>query len=250
VKRLIPSRPSPALVIACLALFVSLGGVSWGVATGFIDSREIRNNTVRTQDVRNNDIRGVDIRNSTIRTRDVALNSLTGADINESRLGRVPTAGNAGNADTLAGLGPGAFARSGDTVRFSLKLGDGQVAEVARHGAVTISARCLDDDGGTDRLRLIASTSSAEAVMAGADNHFGDGATGFLTPGTPESDRRLVEDARPHASDTRVRNIPDAGAFVAGPDGRGLHLEGESAALGFDYAGGKCFAAGVVTLTG
>jgi hypothetical protein len=33
-------RPSPALIVACLALFLSLGGVSYGVATGFIDSRE------------------------------------------------------------------------------------------------------------------------------------------------------------------------------------------------------------------
>ena len=59
-------RPSPALLIACLALFISLGGVSYGVATGFIDSRELKNNTIRTQDLRNNDIRGKDIRNSTI----------------------------------------------------------------------------------------------------------------------------------------------------------------------------------------
>ena len=79
-------RPSPALLIACLALFVSLGGVSYGVATGFIDSRELRDNTIRTRDLRNNDVRGKDIRNSTIRTRDVGANALTGADIAESKL--------------------------------------------------------------------------------------------------------------------------------------------------------------------
>ena len=78
-------------MIACIALFVSLGGVSYGVATGFIDSREIknntsrsgdvRNNTLRTFDIRNNEVRGFDIRNSTIQGRDVAFNTLTGADI-------------------------------------------------------------------------------------------------------------------------------------------------------------------------
>ena len=102
-------RPSPALLIACLALFVSLGGVSYGVATGFIDSRELKNNTVRTQDLRNNDIRGKDIRNSTIKGRDVAFNTLTTADINESRLGKVP------DADKLDGLDSGAFLRSDAT---------------------------------------------------------------------------------------------------------------------------------------
>ena len=97
MKSFMRRRPSPALVIALIALFVSLSGVSYGVATGFIDSREIKNNQVRTKDLRNNDIRtrdlrnnevrGIDIRNSTVRGSDVGLNSLTGDDVNESRLG-------------------------------------------------------------------------------------------------------------------------------------------------------------------
>src|SRR5918996_790588 len=91
VKSILRRRPSPALVIACIALFVSLGGVSYGVATGFIDSREVlnntlrskdvRNNTLRTFDIRNNEVRGFDIRNSTIHSRDVAFNTLTGNDV-------------------------------------------------------------------------------------------------------------------------------------------------------------------------
>jgi hypothetical protein len=103
-------RPSPALVISLIALFVSLGGVSYGVATGFIDGREIRNNTIRTQDLRNNDVRGRDIRNSTIRTRDVGFNALTGNDIKESELATVP------RAATLAGQGPSAFLRYASTI--------------------------------------------------------------------------------------------------------------------------------------
>ena len=87
-------RPSPALVISIIALFVSLSGVSYGVATGFIDSREIknneirsrdlRNNEIRTRDLRNNEVRGIDIRNSTVQGRDIALNTVTGEDMNES----------------------------------------------------------------------------------------------------------------------------------------------------------------------
>lgn len=112
-------RPSPALLIACLALFISLGGVSYGVATGFIDSREIKNNTIRTQDIRNNDIRAKDIRNSTIRGRDVAFNTLTGADINESRLAIVP------DAARLGGVEAGGYLRT-DAVGFApLTLGAG-----------------------------------------------------------------------------------------------------------------------------
>lgn len=91
------------MVVASTALFVSLGGVSYGLATGSIDSREIRNNTVRTGDIRNNTVRGKDIRNSTVRGRDVALNTLTGVDVNESRLGKVPAAVVADSAEGVGG---------------------------------------------------------------------------------------------------------------------------------------------------
>jgi hypothetical protein len=99
VKRIRLSRPSPALAIACIALFVALGGVSYGVATGSIDSREIRDNTIRSKDVRNNsvysrdlrnnDIRDIDIRNGTIKSRDVAKGTLTGDNVNIAKLGQV-----------------------------------------------------------------------------------------------------------------------------------------------------------------
>ena len=125
MKRLLARRPSPALLIACIALFVSLSGVSYGVATGLIDSRELRNNTIRTQDLRNNDIRAIDIRNSAIRGRDVALNTLTGSDISESKLKQVPSAAAADNASALGGVGASGFVRTGNSAFTPLPLGAG-----------------------------------------------------------------------------------------------------------------------------
>ena len=75
-------RPAPALVIACLALFVSLGGVSYGLATGAIGSREIKNNSVRGKDVRNGSLRG----------KEVGTDRLGGRTIKEATLGSVPGA--------------------------------------------------------------------------------------------------------------------------------------------------------------
>jgi hypothetical protein len=144
VKSILSRRPSPALVIACIALFVSLGGVSYGVATGFIDSREIknnqvrssdlRNNSIRTFDIRNNEVRGFDIRNSTVQGRDVALNTLTGADISEQDLAKVPSAAAADTATSVGGVTPKAFAYSGET-------GTGFVP-VLELGGLTLEARC------------------------------------------------------------------------------------------------------------
>lgn len=59
-------RPSPALVVALIALFVALGGV--GYAATKIGSGQIRNNSVR----------GKDIRNRTITSKDVKKNVFEG----------------------------------------------------------------------------------------------------------------------------------------------------------------------------
>ncbi len=100
-------QPSPALVIAVIALFVSMGGVSYGLATGSIDSREISNGTIMSRDIKNGTINGRDIRTgavfgsdihrSTITGGDVRNGALTGADIRESTLAQVPRAARAAN---------------------------------------------------------------------------------------------------------------------------------------------------------
>src|SRR5688572_10886487 len=66
--------------MATIAAFIALGGTSYAVATGSIDTREIRNNTVRSGDVRNNDVRGRDIRDGTILSVDVLDGSLLSRD--------------------------------------------------------------------------------------------------------------------------------------------------------------------------
>jgi hypothetical protein len=145
VKSILSRRPSPALVISCIALFLSLGGVSYGVATGFIDSREIknnqvrskdlRNNSIRTFDIRNNEVRGFDIRNSSVQGRDVALNTLTGADVSEQDLDKVPSAATADTAASAGGVTPKSFTYAGEA-------GSGFVPVLAL-GGLTLEASCV-----------------------------------------------------------------------------------------------------------
>jgi hypothetical protein len=147
VKSILSRRPSPALVIACLALFLSLGGVSYGVATGFIDSREIKNNTIRSKDVRNNtlrtfdirnnEVRGFDIRNSSVQGRDVAFNTLTGADISEADLAKVPSAAAADSATTAGSVGGVGMRR----FNYAAEGGSGFV-EILNFGGLRLEARC------------------------------------------------------------------------------------------------------------
>jgi hypothetical protein len=173
VKAILRRRPSPALVVACIALFLSLGGVSYGLATGSIDSREIknnsvssadiRNNSIRTFDIRNDSIRGFDIRNSTIQGRDVALNTLTGADISEKDLGQVPSAARAGDSTTVDGFGVG---------KIFVKQASGTPLQAIYNGGFfALNASCV---GGSAALLLdqaagAPSTSASWQSVNGAD---------------------------------------------------------------------------------
>jgi hypothetical protein len=119
--------PSPAMAVALLALFVALGGVSWGVATGTIGTRQIKNNSIRSTDIKNGQVFSRDLRNNDVRGKDVRGNTLTGADILESSLGKVPSAGQADIA-----FSPVAYARvaaSGDVIEASSRgVGDANVS--------------------------------------------------------------------------------------------------------------------------
>jgi hypothetical protein len=67
--------------LGLIAIFFALTGTSYAVATGSIDSREIRNNSVRSKDVRNNALLSRDLRNNSVRSTDVREGTLTGTDV-------------------------------------------------------------------------------------------------------------------------------------------------------------------------
>jgi hypothetical protein len=81
-------RPSPALAIACIALFVALGGTGYAVVN-------LPRNSVGTKHLKRNAVTSPKLRDNAVR----------GADVNEATLGIVP------NADALDGLDSSAFIR-------------------------------------------------------------------------------------------------------------------------------------------
>jgi hypothetical protein len=61
------------MAVAATALFLSLGGVSYGLATGVIDGREIRNHTITYKDVKKDKLGGKSIKESGLSTVPGAL---------------------------------------------------------------------------------------------------------------------------------------------------------------------------------
>jgi hypothetical protein len=84
----IGTRLTYANVMATIALFLALGGVSY--ASLSIGTRQIRNNSVRSVDVRDGSLRGF---------KDIRRDTVDGTRVNESSLGEVPRAASARQAD-------------------------------------------------------------------------------------------------------------------------------------------------------
>ena len=74
-------RPSPAMLVAIVALFVALGGVGYAATT--IGSEEIRNNSVQSVDVKNDDLLSRDIKDGTVLSRDIKDGTVLSRDITD-----------------------------------------------------------------------------------------------------------------------------------------------------------------------
>jgi hypothetical protein len=92
------SRPSPALVIACLALFVALGGTV--LAATKIDGRAIRVKSLPGNRLQPASVPGNRLRKGTIPGNRIAPGSLKGSRIDVGTLRQVPNAAHADFADT------------------------------------------------------------------------------------------------------------------------------------------------------
>ena len=95
--------PSPAVVIASLALLLSLTGTA--VAGALITGAQIANNTVATLDLKNNDVRSIDVKNNNLTTLDVLNGTLRKVDFAPGQLQPGP-AGPAGPAGPEGPAGP------------------------------------------------------------------------------------------------------------------------------------------------
>lgn len=209
MNRFLTSRPSPALAVAMLALFLSLGGVSYGVATGSIDSREIKNETVRGKDIKRNAITAREIRRRSLDGTDVRINRVGGNAVKEEvlesgKIGKVPsaaaadTATNAANADRVGGKTAGDL----DT-RWALINEAGQIEQ--QTGGFTITdcysfdANCYINAGEDVRNNGIHAEIAVQNVDAIADPTELSGETGTAPCGAT-----FVACAPPNTEDNNV----------------------------------------------
>jgi hypothetical protein len=182
MKRIRFRRPSPALVISCISLFVALSGV--GYAAARIGSKQIKNNSVAGKDIKNSTITGKDVKNSGLTGSDVKNNSLTGSDIVESKLGKVASAASADSANTVGGVRVIPFSFRSNTTTAQ--------RTVATIGGVQVITGCSSNDpdlnlknvsGGSAEVNFANIFQTNDTTRSGINRALANNDTFGLSPG-------------------------------------------------------------------
>ena len=171
-------RPSSALVISLLALFVALGG------TGYAALK----------------INGKDIRKGSIAGSKLKKNTLTGKQIREAGLGQVPTAAraaeaaSAANAALLDGRPAGDFAKSSQFLNTYTQADRGAETTIFERGPFRLTLVCVSSSSGGNpvargliRIDVAADSmnsmsSPGQDTLLPAGSSVQSGPTGFVSP--------------------------------------------------------------------
>jgi hypothetical protein len=152
--RSIPWRkPSPALVISIVALFVALGGSAYAATK--IGTKDIKANAITTGKIKKN----------AITTSKIKKEAVTGAKINEASLGTVPSATNAVNATNATN-----FSRY-FTIGI-VKATGGQTVALYSSGPFAFYGHCKDLGGGSYEAFTSVTTSQPNSSMGSEEDSY------------------------------------------------------------------------------
>ena len=115
--------PSPAMLVACLALFVALSGVSYAVAT--ISSSDIVNGSIRNRDFKDCTLRGNEAKPDGFGPNAIKEQGLDAAKLNAAAITKVPASGVADGLARHVVVGPNGAAVRGRGVTSTARTADG-----------------------------------------------------------------------------------------------------------------------------
>jgi hypothetical protein len=194
--RIFRRMPSPAMVVACIALAVALGGTSYAAITlprNSVGTLQLRNNSITANKLgkysvgpaklKANSVGPAKLKLNAVTGAKVKANSLTGANIDEATLEQVPSAAKANDPTTVGGYA---------VRRFAITVAPGGAeASVLNINGLVITLAC---PGGSVALR--GNNNSGEAAQLrfegyAAGTAFGGGSANFL----PTSNENLNNSA-------------------------------------------------------
>lgn len=207
-------------VVACLALFIALGGVSYAAVTlpkNSVGSKQIKKNAVTESKIKKNAVTGAKIKTKTIRGADLGNNTVTGTQINEATLGEVPSAASAGSARNRFTFVKRVNATAADN---NPAVARAQATEVpiVSYGQVSVYMKCfVDADNNLTYSEIYVKTNTDGAYASVYETKL-TGNPGLDTT-TPEANRTALEAI---ANNDNTSYEYGYGNLVLGTDGKGL----------------------------
>jgi hypothetical protein len=149
-------RPSPALLISCLALFLALAGSALALPQNTVRSAQIVDGTIRTVDIRDEAVRSAKIADQSLGAVDLAPDSVASEEIAENAVSSPEVA-----PDSLSAADLGAASVSSSEVADqSLSAADLGPDSI---GASEVTASAI----GSDELAAVNVRSASEPIEAG-----------------------------------------------------------------------------------
>lgn len=186
-------RPSPALVISLIALFVAMGGS--GYAAVKLNGKNIKNKSIAGKKLKNKTITAAKLKNRTITAGKVRNNTLGGTQINESKLGQVPSAASAANAATATNVAGVQKATKGPVAatagaNLAAALTAAPETPLFSSGPFTVYGKCVTDSSGpTTHALVFVKTTEGNSILSGVTPL--GGTPDYLQPSTAELSRIL-----------------------------------------------------------
>jgi hypothetical protein len=169
-------------VMVTVLTFVVLGGGAYAAV-------HLKKNSVKSKQIKDGQVMTQDLAEGAIGSREVADGSLQGADIDESTLGEVP---NATDAGFLGGSPPSAYQVNGSEGWHELQLNSTStvVCHWANYGGGFATASYFRDQDGMVHLRGLVQALHGSTVACGGSGTQ-DLGVGFLPPGYRPEAREL-----------------------------------------------------------
>ncbi len=180
-------RPSPAIVISVLALFVALGGTAYAatkigtkdIRNNAITAAKIKKNAVTEAKIKANAVTTAKIKANAVTTAKIKANAVTGAKVDESTLGQVPSAASAANADNAVNAENATSAQNATS--FSryfhsglVKASVGQTVSLTSVGPFAMVGKCSDEGGGVYKAAAYITTTQAGSNMFALEGTYYD----------------------------------------------------------------------------
>lgn len=214
--------------IACLALFIALGGISWAAATApknSVANKSIKNKAVTNAKIRNSAVTSSKIKTGQVFSGDVRDNTLMGVDVNEGSLDTVPSATTASTASTAADQINVFRSVTSSASNSDPNIARNQATEIplGSHGAVSVYAKCFHDSDINNVFGVVyVRTTANGATLIGntvLDSYYGGPS---LNTGTLEVDREAsYQGQTPNALNFQLTGS----ASLVGPDGLGISFD-------------------------